>query len=218
MSQQPRNPGLGVIFSFFLGLMVTAFFGVGVFTFYPYPEVYQTEIDESFRLEREIRDNKAWDELTPDEREQLNQLADERREYYHAQATARGTWSRNTSIILIALATLTMAAALTLSQALLVVSNGLLLGGLFTMLYGVGWILFTDTSFARFGVITVALISTLILGYVRFVGQRRVPATGGAAVGRSVSTEAGLADIERRVAELERRLDGAANALGDKRT
>ncbi len=83
------------------------------------------------------------------------------------------TWARNTSIILVLFATFVMVISLVLSEQLRVISNGLLLGGLFTMLYGVGWVIFSGNSTARFVVILFALVVTLGLGYVKFVRQRR---------------------------------------------
>ena len=63
-------------------------------------------------------------------------------------------------------ATLAMAVSLVRANQLQVISNGLLLGGVFTMLYGVGWIIATDVSKARFVVMAIALVITLALGYV----------------------------------------------------
>ena len=83
------------------------------------------------------------------------------------------TWARNTSIILVLFATLVMVISLMLSDQLRVISNGLLLGGLFTMVYGVGWVIFSGNSTARFFVILFALAMTLGLGYVKFVRQRK---------------------------------------------
>lgn len=48
-------------------------------------------------------------------------------------------WQQSTSVILIVIATLLMALSLSLGASMTVLSNGILLGGLFTMLYGVGW-------------------------------------------------------------------------------
>ena len=92
-----------------------------------------------------------------------------------------------------------MAVSLVRANQLPVISNGLLLGGVFAMVYGVGWIVATDTSVARFVVMTVALVITLALGYVRFV---RRPAISALPSGRSVGGGEGLADIEQRVRQL----------------
>jgi hypothetical protein len=201
--------GLHTIFSFFLGLMVTAFVGVGVYTFYPPDKTVDRQREQLNRQEQAIRNSKAANDLTPADREQIQKLTDRRNQLADTSQEGLERWGRSTSIILIAFATLVMAVSLIRADQLPVISNGLLLGGLFSMIYGVGWIIATDTSVTRFAVMTVALVITLGLGYVRFV-RRRV---GGAAP--AVSGEL-PADLERRLRELEERLDGAASALGRK--
>lgn len=216
MQSEGRRDGLGVIFAFFLGLLVTAFFGVGVYTFYPMPQPYQQEIDELYRREQEVRRSRPMNELSEEERQLLDAIFEERRELYEAQSVVQRRWSRNTSMIMIALATATMAFSLTRSYALPVISNGLLLGGLFTMLYGVGWIFTSDTALLRFLVIALALAITLVMGYVRFVKQQKVTRPTARGAVRS-GESADLAAVERRLDEIERRLDHAARALTNKR-
>lgn len=104
-----------------------------------------------------------------------------------------------------------MAVSLVRADQLPVISNGLLLGGVFTMIYGVGWIAVTDTSMARFLVITAALAITLGLGYVRFVRRgTSAPTTAGSGIPQGD----GLADIEHRVRRLEEQMNDAAQAMG----
>jgi hypothetical protein len=211
MADTGRGSGLRTIFSFFLALMVTAFVGVGVYTFHGPPEEWSTQIRDLARQEAAIREAKGPNELTAADRERIQEVVNRRNQLRDASEAAREAWGRSTSIILMAAATLAMAISLVRADQLPVVSNGLLLGGVFTMLYGVGWIVATDRSVARFFVMTAALGLTLALGYVRFVRHRALaPMPGGA------GTE-GLANIERRVRELEDRMDQAANALGSKR-
>ena len=206
--------GLGVIFSFFLALMLTAFVGVGVYTFHPPPEGFNTQIRDLGRREQAIRNTRPPNELTSVDRDQIQEINRQRNELIDAEAEARKPWGRSTSVILIVFATLAMGVSLVRADQLPVISNGLLLGGVFTMLYGVGWILATDTSITRFLVMSVALVITLGLGYVRFVRRRTVsPVT----VGSGVAEGEGLADIERRVRDLEERMNQAAHALGNKR-
>ncbi len=213
MADAGRSSGLQTIFSFFLGLMVTAFVGVGVYTFHPPNKEFQRQTQELSRREQAIRNSKAPNDLTAEDRAQIQQVVNERNQLFDASQAAREAWGRSTSIILIALATLAMAVSLVRADQLPVISNGLLLGGVFTMVYGVGWIVATDTSVTRFVVMTVAFVITLGLGYVRFV--RRRPA-GAAAGGEAVAGGEGMAGIERRVRDLEERMDGAASALGRK--
>ncbi len=211
MAEVGRGSGLRTIFSFFLAFMVTAFVGVGVHTFYGPPEAFETEIRQLERRERAITAARAPDELTAADREQIQEITDRRDALRDEATAARSRWARGTSIILIAFATLAMAVSLIRAEQLPVVSNGLLLGGVFTMLYGVGWVVATDRSVIRFVVMTVALVVTLALGYVRFIRQRGAPA------GSPSASVEGLAQLERRVGDLESRMNEAAAALGARR-
>ena len=147
MSGRGRSGGLQVIFSFFLGLMVTAFVGVGAYTFHPPPhEQLARQMQQLDRREVAVRDSRPPEQLTAEDRVQIQMLNSERDQLSDAMQQAREGWARSTSIILITLATLVMAVSLVRSEQLPVVGNGLLLGGLFTMVYGIGWIISTETS------------------------------------------------------------------------
>ncbi len=100
-------------------------------------------------------------------------------------------------------------------------SNGILLGGLFTMLYGVGWGLASGNSVTRFLVLVAALAVSLVLGYLKFVRGRRpaglADGSPTAAVGAAPpggGSPAQVAELSSRVAALERRLAAAAAGLG----
>lgn len=82
------------------------------------------------------------------------------------------------------------------------------------MLYGVGWIVAADTPITRFLVMTAALVITLGRGYVPFV---RRGTTLPVAAGLGIPESERVADIERRVRDLEGRMSEAARALGHKR-
>jgi hypothetical protein len=214
MAEATRGSGLRTIFSFFLGLMLTAFVGVGVYTFHPPPDQFDGQLRDLGRREQAIREARAPNELTSADRDSLQTIERRRNELIDAAAAARKPWGRSTSIILIVFATAAMVVSLIRADQLPVISNGLLLGGLLTMLYGVGWIIATDTSIGRFVVMTIALLITLGLGYVRFVRRGPTTTTSG-----MVPTDAqDVADLARRVHELEERMQEAATALGPKRT
>ena len=201
---------LRTIFAFFLGLMLTAFVGVGVYTFHPPPNRFDNELRDLGRKEQALRDVRAPNEPTSAERDSLQAMERRRNELIDAAAAARIPWARTTSITLIIVATLAMAASLIGADRLHVISSGLLLGGVFTMLYGVGWIIATDNSVARFVVITVALATTLALAYARFVrGATRT------VVAAPSSEASDLSALERRIGALEERLSAAATVLGN---
>jgi hypothetical protein len=213
MPDVKRSGALPTIFSFFLGLIVTAFVGVGVYTFHPSPERdFARQLEEVNRQEQDVRNSRPPEQLTLADRDQIQVLNDERNELNDAMREAREAWGRSTSIVLIVFATIAMAISLVRADRMPVISNGLLLGGIFTMLYGVGWIVATDTSVTRFVIMTVALVITLALGYVRFV-RREIPALP---AGRSGTDNVDLGELGQRVRDLEERMNRAASVLGDR--
>jgi len=214
MANPRRSYGLQVIFSFFLGLMVTAFVGVGVYTFHSPPdEALNQQIEDLNRAEQTIRNTRPAEELNTEDRNELQGITAERNELRDAVEVVLEPWMRSTSIILILFATLVMAISLVRAEQLPVISNGLLLGGVFTMVYGVGWIVATDTSISRFIVMTVALAITLALGYIRFVRTQKASAVPASS---SIKNDQDLTDIDRRLSDVEERLDIAASALSQK--
>ncbi len=231
MTASPKDRqqyALQTIFSFFLGLMVLAFIGIGVNTFYPQPKWERNpELERLHRQQDQIwnRDKEGKGLSAADEAE-LEAIQEQITEIEEAEQDRSETWTRMTSIILIVFATLVMGVSLIRSDQLRVISNGLLLGGLFTMIYGVGWIIASGESVMRFVVIVLALAVTLALGYLRFVRGREPAVAGGqvpsgvAIAGESggIAPAAGVAELADRVAALESRQAAAAAALGLERS
>jgi len=216
MAVDKQLNALQVIFSFFLGMMVVAFIGVGVNTFYEQPFArYQDQIDELYREQEDITIGKGTEDLTPAEERELDRIQDEIRALEDEREASNSEWARNTSIILILFATLVMGVSLVRSEELRIISNGLLLGGLFTMIYGVGWVIASSSSVARFAVMSFALVVTFALGYARFVRGReaRAAAPAAAGTGGAVVSDETLAALQGRVEALERRAAAAAKAL-----
>lgn len=219
-AKERQQYALQVIFSFFLGLMVLAFIGIGVNTFYPQPEYRESpEMQALHREQQRIWDRNRDGELSDEDQARIDAIQTELDELYEEQERVRQIWSRNTSIVLIIFATLVMGISLVRSDQLRVISNGLLLGGLFTMVYGVGWIIASGESLARFFVIVFALAVTMALGYLKFVRGKEaaaaaVPAGAAAVTGTGgVPGEEALAALVRRIETLEERTRAAAAAL-----
>lgn len=208
MSSSTTSPALRTIFSFFLGLMLTAFVGIGVYTFHPPPErTDDARVAEIDRQQQEIRGSGPADERPEAERERLAELGRERRELEEALRLSRRGWNLSTSIVLIVFSTLLLAGSLLRPEQLPVIANGLLLGGIFSMLYGVGWVANSESSITRFVVMTVALAITIGLGWARF--SRRVAPEVAAPVAGDLSA------LATRVVSLERRLRDAGRRLGE---
>lgn len=212
-----QHYALQTIFSFFLGLMVLAFVGVGVNTFYQQPAETNSKAQQEISRKMESINIKSSNgSLTATEQAAMTVLQDQQNALQDKTDAQMKGWARNTSIILVVFATLVMGISLVRSEQLRVISNGLLLGGLFIMVYGVGWVIFSGNSTARFVVILFALAVTLGLGYVKFVRQRRDDAEQpvGASAGSVVSLDdAQLAGLGARVEALENRMSAAASAF-----
>ena len=218
MARDKQRDALQTIFSFFLGLMVLAFIGVGVNTYYQSP----AEKDAP-RMQKLSREQVALEQKTPpngvrsaSDQATLDRLQAEQNAQQDRQQAKMEVWARNTSIVLVLFATAVMSVSLVRSEELRVISNGLLLGGLFTMIYGAGWVVFSGSSTARFFVILFALAVSLGLGWVKFVRGRQVAAMGTvpAMVAGGVAESQEMAGLAARVDALERRAAAAAAALG----
>jgi hypothetical protein len=117
------------------------------------------------------------------------------------------SWRLTTGILLLVCATVLLAASLVLPDEQIVLSNGILLGGVFTMIYAVVSAFVSDAGLLRFGVVTAALAVTIVIGYARFVRGRRRTATPSA--GSSELPH----DVADRLAAVERKLDALGAAL-----
>lgn len=158
---------LQVIFSVFLGLVVTAFVGIGVNTFYPEPS------------------------------------------YVTGSETDHAQWRLVTSIVLLICATLVMLLSLAIADTGLVLANGALLGGLFTMIYAVGMGISADRQWLRLLVVAAALVITVGVGWWKFTrGRGPVATTAGA--GAVLPGE-----VEVRLSTVEAKLDALGRALRD---
>ena len=202
-----QHAALQLIFAFFLGLMVTAFVGVGVFTFYPDRlDAFEDEIRILWDDHQLVLEGRGVDGLSQVEEAEVAALKEQIREAEKELEGLRQAWARTTSIILVVVATLVMGVSLIRTDRFQLINNGLLLGGVFTMLYGTGWILASGESQARFWVMAFALLITLSLGYVRFGRKSAIEKAADAPPG-------GAGDLADRVERLERKVGAAAEAM-----
>jgi uncharacterized protein HemX len=214
-----QHYALQTIFSFFLGLMVLAFIGVGVNTFYQSPADRVQSQQQDIQIQMDALNVKTnGRSLDTTQQAQMDKLVAKQSALQRSIEGEMKDWARNTSIVLVIFATIVMGISLIRSEQLRVLSNGLLLGGLFTMLYGTGWVIFSGNSTARFVVIAFALLVAIGLGYVKFVRQRaekgETPAVAAMGAQRVEPEPGALSDVIDRVAALEARTAAAAAALG----
>lgn len=210
-----ESTSLQLIFSLFVGLLITAFVGVGVNTFIPTPTVaLERQVQSLVRRQVAIERDRSPAELSTSDREQIQRLRDSVTTLEEVMRVERAQWSQTTSLVLIACATLAMVIAVVRAEQLAILGNGLLLGGVFTMLYGVGVVIAATESTVRFLILTAALGVTLGLGYLRFV-RRREPATAPILPADGAEYAASRDALAARVGRLEQQLRDIAKLLTD---
>lgn len=139
------------IYTFFVGLFLAIFIGMGIAVFYAAPTPPESPMFYG-------------KELTPQEQQQQKAF-DVKQKTYEKKLQH---YNRNASVIILSSAVLALALSLLIVGKLGVIADGLLLGGIFTLLYGVGRGMATDSNKFRFVVAAIGLGATIVLGYIKF--------------------------------------------------
>jgi predicted histidine transporter YuiF (NhaC family) len=145
-----------VVFTFFLGALIALFVGFGIHTFYPPPERPDTGGIEM--------------KANPTDEEVARVAAAEAAYEVKFQA-----YSRNVSVASMCGAVLLLGASLLLERRNKVMANGVLLGGLFTLVYGVGRGFVSRDTTTLFVTLAVALLIVWYLGFRRFRSRPGLP-------------------------------------------
>ncbi len=148
---------LKVLYTIFLAIMLAFFIGLGIEAFYPGPKApeYPTSLEGE----------KVASELSPEEK-QVQETFDRDQKTWLEDNRVH---SRNTSIIAVAISVLILVLSLTALAKIDIMSDGFMLGGLLTLLYGIIRGFESDNSKFRFVMVSVGLAVALILGYVKFI-------------------------------------------------
>ena len=127
---------------------------------------------------------------------------------------AWNAWRLTTGIWLLVCATMVMIVAMIIgSDRIPVIGNGVLLGGLFTMIYAVGMALSAPNEWPRLLVAAVALLVTVGIGYWKFAARHaEAPAE---AVDAAFGTGQPDPALSARIDAVENTLDGLRKALSD---
>lgn len=141
------------IYIFFIGVLLATFIGVGVAAFYEAPK------RPEYPMRQEFVDGKC----SPTAEE--IQYEQDQRQYMEQNKT----YSRNVSIITLIFSVVILVVSLTIFAKLPLISDGLLLGGLFTQLYSIMRGFESEDNKFRFIAVSVGLITSLTIGYLKFV-------------------------------------------------
>lgn len=164
MGHRTGNRVVRALYTLLLGVLIALFVGLGTATVHPAPA--EPQAPPALAAARQTR------ELAPEE--QLQWAAHERdREAWEEQL---GRHSRDLGVAALAGSVLLLVLGALLERRRPVLADGVLLGGLFTLLYSVVRGLLSGDTLVAFGLVTAGLFLVLHLGYRRFVD--RPTATG----------------------------------------
>ncbi len=176
MADQDKRPGvMQVILSLLIGLALAALVGLGVQAAYPVPSQSEAKLQDLDAQVKAIEKARAAAGGLSMKHEAIYQksLAEFDAEKKVAQA-ARGGWVSTVTVILLAVGAILAGASLFLLSRLPLVSNGMMLGGFFTMWYAVYWAFTQSGSSIRFIALAVAGFVTIVVGYLRVLSARKV--------------------------------------------
>lgn len=146
---------LRLLYTVFLGILLAIFVGVGVNTFYAGPKAPDYPVSL----------NTYGKELTA-EQAQLQRQFDQQQQTYEK---AMKPYNRNVSMITLGAAVALLTVSLLFGHRIRIIADGIMFGGLFTLLYSLGRSFASQDSKYIFAVVSVALVLVLSLGYRRFV-------------------------------------------------
>jgi len=145
---------LKYVYMVFLAILTAIFVGVSISVFYPQPE------PPSYPAE-----------LTYANKEPITQQTEVQRVFdtkQRAWEERMKTYNRNVSIITLITAVVLVVVGTLLGNKLAVIPDGIVLGGVFTLLYSLGRGFAAQNSKYVFMVATISMIVALALGYTRF--------------------------------------------------
>jgi len=155
-----------VIYAFFVGLLLAIFVGVGVSAFYPAPKAPQYPSSLA-----------TPEKAAPSE--QTDAQLDAQREYereYEVFRAQDASYNRNVSIIVLVAAVIFVVVSLLFESKIRIIADGILLGGVFSLVYSIGRSFQADDSKYTFLVVAVGLVIALFMGYLRFIKPQERPA------------------------------------------
>lgn len=136
------------IYIFFIGVLAAVVIGTGIAAFYPAPKPPQASFSSGAQTKAgEQRLQRAWT----------------------TYSDALAAYQRNASLVAFALGLALGIAALAFSAKIPVIGDGMLLGGMFTIVYGVGIGVMSGSDKFRFVIGLLGLGAAIAIGYVKFV-------------------------------------------------
>jgi len=151
---------LRFIYTVFIGVLFATMVGVGISAFYKGPVYPDTPISLKYPQTENMAP--AQRQQSIDEQEAFDQRS---REFQ----VKSDTYERNVSIIAVVAALATLVVSLVFLKTILLIADGLLLGGVLTLLYGIVRGFGAGDDIYRFCVVTVGFAVSILLGYLKLI-------------------------------------------------
>ncbi len=149
-----------IIYTFLIGIFLAVFVGVGIAAFYPGPKFPEQPAFLKYCSPEGLRvDN------TSEYKSQIDNFDKEEKEYQIQSQL----YNRNVSVASLIASIIIVITSLTLFKKILVIADGLLLGGVITLIYSVLRGFGSEDNMFRFLVVSVGLFISIFLGYVKFI-------------------------------------------------
>lgn len=156
---------LKIIYTVFIGVLFAILVGVGIEAFYPSPK--EPEYPSALKIPREGGLSEPV----------FLEMKKEQENYDHKFKIFQDelkVYNRNVSIVTVIFAILTLAVSLTFFKKILIIADGVLLGGVLTLLYSIGRGFNSGDDKFRFGVVLVGFVVALVLGYIKFIKPAKI--------------------------------------------
>lgn len=147
-------------YTIFLGILLASFIGFGIAAFYnapSYPE-YST-----YGLSKPVEEKSAT--VSAQEIEAQNQSEEDWRKYEKESKE----YNKNVSIIALTFSIIVLFLGIIISNRLAVLADGVMLGSVILLIYGIIRGFESQDTMFRFIVVSVGLIIALILGFLKLV-------------------------------------------------
>ena len=143
-----------------IGLLIAAFIGFGVATFYPSPKDLEYPSDLSYPAKSSVQSE------TDAKLQQKQKEYDQKQRGWQKEISK---YNQNAAVILIVLSVILLAASLVGLSKLEIIGDGVTLGGVFTLFYGIFRAIASQEAVFRFIAVGIALVIIVGLTYWRFL-------------------------------------------------
>jgi predicted histidine transporter YuiF (NhaC family) len=152
---------LKFIYTLFIGILFATLVGVGIAAFYPNPKMPDYPISTDLSLAGQKQSEAQTKRMEAQQRKYDVAL----KEYQKKEQE----YSKNVSIVSLVAAIIALVISLTIFKSLLMIADGLLLGGLLTLIYSIIRGFSTEDNMFRFVVVAIGFVIAIIIGYLKFI-------------------------------------------------